>query len=82
MLNVDTKLICKLLDERLKKVLPSLVSKNQTWYNIKKIFFSEGGKLISDVLEISDNLKIKGFLMTLYIEKTFDLVNHLFSITA
>ena len=79
MLNVDTKLICKLLDERLKKVLPSLVSKNQTWYNIKKIFISEGGKLISDVLEISDNLKIKGFF---YIEKTFDLVNHLFSITA
>ena len=29
LLNVDTKLIFEVLDERLKKVLPSLISKNQ-----------------------------------------------------
>ena len=64
-----------------KKVLFSLVSKNQTAY-VKGRFISEGGRLISDILEISDNLKIKGFLMTLDIEKAFDSVNHLFLITA
>ena len=81
LLNIDTKLISKVLAERLKKVLPSLISKNQTAY-VKGRFISEGGRLISDILEISDNLKIKGFLMTLDIKKAFDSVNHLFLITA
>ena len=80
-MNIDTKLISKELDERLKKVLPSLTSKNQTAY-VKGRFISKGGRLFSDILEISDNLKIKGFLMTVDIEKAFDSVNHLFLITA
>ena len=68
-----------MLAERLKKVFPSLISKNHT---VKGRFISEGGRLISDILEISNSLKIKGFLMTLDIEKAFDSVNHLFLITA
>ena len=80
LLNIDTKLISKVLAERFKKVLPSLTSKNQTAY-VKGRFISEGGRLIFDILEISNNLKIKGFLMTLDIEEAFDSVNHLFSIT-
>ena len=79
-MNIDTKLIPKVLAERLKKVLSSLISKNQTVY--VKGRFIKGGRLISDILEISDNLKTKGFLMTLDIEKTFNLVNHLSLITA
>ena len=73
LLNVDTKLISKVLAEGLKKVPPSLISKNQTAY-VKGRFISEGGRLISDILEISDKLKTKGFLMTLDIEKAFDSV--------
>ena len=80
MLKIDTKRISKVLAERLKKVLPSLISKNQTAY-VKGWFISEGGRIFSDILEISDNLKIKGFLMTLDIEKAFNSANHLFSIT-
>ena len=68
----------KVLDERLKEVLPSLISKNQTAY-VKGRFISEGGRLISDIHEISDNLKIKGYLVTQDTEKAFDLVNHLFT---
>ena len=60
----------KVLDERLKEVLPSLISKNQTAY-VKGRFISKGGRLISYILEISDNLKMKLFLMTLDIEKGF-----------
>ena len=72
LLNNDTKLISKVLAERLKKVLPSLISKNKTVY-VKGIFIIVGGRLISDILEISDNLKIKGFLMTLDIEKAYQM---------
>ena len=72
LLNNDTKLISKVLAERLKKVLPSLISKNKTVY-VKGISIIVGGRLISDILEISDNLKIKGFLMTLDIEKAYQM---------
>ena len=68
----------KVLDEGLKEVLPSLISKNQTAY-VKGRFISKGGRIISDIHEISDNLKIKGYLVTLDTEKAFDLVNHLFT---
>ena len=81
LLNVDTKLISKVLAERLKKVLPSLISNNQISH-FKGRFIREGGSIISDILEIYDHLKIKEYLMTLDIEKAFDSVNHLFLITA
>ena len=80
LLNVDTKLVIKVLAERLKKVPSSLISKKQTAY-VEERFISEVGILISDLLEISDNLKLKVFLMTLDFEKVFDSVNHLFLIT-
>ena len=70
-----------MLAERLKKVLSSLISKNQTAY-VKGRFIIERGRLIFDILEISHNLIIKGFLMILDIEKAIYSVNHLFLITA
>ena len=70
-----------MLAKRLKKVLPSLISKNQT-ASVEARLISKGGKLISDILQIFDNLKIKGILMTLDIEKAFDSANHPFLITA
>ena len=74
-LDIDTKLISKVLAEKLKNVLPSLISSDQTAY-AKGRFISEGVRLISDVLEICDNLQIKGFLMTVDIEEVFDSINH------
>ena len=70
-----------MLAERFEKALLSLISKKQTAY-VKRRFISQEGRLIYDILETSDNLKIKGFLMTLDTEKAFDLVSHLFLITA
>ena len=79
LLNIDTKLISNVLAERLKNVLPSLICSDQTAY-LKGGFISEGGRLISNVLEICDTLQIKDFLMTVDIEKTFDSINHCFLI--
>ena len=47
---------------------------------VKGRFINEGGRLISDVLEICDKLQIKGFLMTVNIENSFDSINHCFLI--
>ena len=57
LLNIDTKLISKVLAGRLKNVLPSLITSHQTAY-VNGRFISEGGRLISDVLEICDKLQI------------------------
>ena len=75
LLNIDTKLISKVLAERLKNVLPSLISSDQTAY-FEERFISESSRLISDVLEICEKLQIKGFLMTVDIEKVFNSINH------
>ena len=36
------------------------------------------GRLISDVLEITNSIEIEGLLMTVDIEKAFDWINHSF----
>ena len=70
-------MVSKVLAERLKTALPSLISSNQTAY-LNGRFISEGGRLISDIFEVSDLLKLKGLLLTVDIEKAFDSVNHNF----
>ena len=79
LLNLDVKLIFKALAERLKNVLPEIIPPNQNAY-AKNRYISEGGRLISDLLEMSKVLNKEGFLVTLDIEKAFDSVNHHFLI--
>ena len=76
---IDTKNISKVLAEKLKNVLPSFISSDQTAY-VKGWFISEGDRLISDVLEICDQLQIKDFLITVDIEKDFGCINNCFLI--
>ena len=54
-LNVNVKLISKVLSNQFKNVLPSLILSNQNTYVINR-FISEGGRLISASL----NMNIKG----------------------
>ena len=65
---------------RLKNVIPSIISTNQTAY-VNKRCISESGRLISDILEICDKQKIGGFLVTIDIEKAFDSLDHNFLLT-
>ena len=81
LLNVDVKIISKALSKRLKNVLPSLISDNQSAY-VDGRFISEGGRLIADVLQTTDMLKLNGMLITIDIQKAFDSVNHQFLILA
>ena len=77
LLNVYTKLVSKGLAERLKTAIPSLISSNQTAC-LNGRFISEGGRLISDIFEVNDLLKLKELLLTVDIEKAFDSVNNNF----
>ena len=80
MLNTDVKILSKVLAQRLKKTLPFLISGNQSAY-IDGRFISEGGRRISDLLEISNTLKLDGLLATIDIQKAFDSVDHAFLIS-
>ena len=73
LLNVDMKLISKALASRLKSVF--IVNENQVPY-VSNRFISESGRLISDVLEITDSLDNEGILMTAHINKAFNSINH------
>ena len=66
-----------MLAKRTKTLLSRSISHNQTAYSENR-FISEGCRLISDILEVTKTLKFKSFLLTIDIEKAFDLVDHLF----
>ena len=78
--NVDSKIISKALWEKLKEVLPDLISSQQTAY-VKNRHIGESGRLISDIIEITKIRKIEGFLVTMDIEKAFDSLDHNFLIS-
>ena len=63
LLNVDVKIISKALSRCLKNVLPSLISDKQSVY-VDGRFISKGGRLIADVLQTTDMLKLNGMLIT------------------
>ena len=77
LLNIDLKIISKALANRVKKYLLFLISSNQTAY-VEGRFISEGGRLFPDILQVTDFLNIRGLVVTVDIQKTFDSVNHLF----
>ena len=80
LLNTDVKILSIVMAERLKKTLPFLISANQSVY-VDERFISEGGRLISNLLEISDTLKLNGLLATIDVQKAFDSVDHSFLIS-
>ena len=76
-LHVNYKIMSKVLATRLKETLPDLISCQQTAY-VKNRFIGEGGRLISDILEISNVFNLRGYVVTIDIEKVFDSLSHSF----
>ena len=77
MLNTFLKISLKDLAAKLKSALPSLITSQQTLY-VQNRYNGEAGRLISDILDISDKLNIDGYLLTVDIEKAFDSLDHEF----
>ena len=63
LLNVDLKILSKALANPIKKYLPFLISSNQTTY-VEGRFISEGGRLFSDILQVTDFLNLRGLVVT------------------
>ena len=77
--NVDLKIISKALSEKLRKVLPDLISSQQTAY-VKNRHIGESGRLIFDVIEIAIIKEWAFFSVAMGIEKAFDPLDHDFLI--
>ena len=77
MLNSDLKIFPKPLAAKLKSVVPSLITSQQTAY-VKNRYIGDAGRLISDTLDISDKLSVDGYLVTVDIEKAFDSLGYEF----
>ena len=60
LLNVDLKIVSKALAKRIKDVLPSIIGSEQTAY-VKNRFIGEGGRLISDILEVPQPQRLYGY---------------------
>ena len=67
LLSIDQKIISKALVSRFKKVITDLIPPQQMAY-VKNRFIGESGRLIADIIEITDILNKKGFLVTMDIE--------------
>ena len=80
LLNVDYKIISKIFASRLKKVLPNLISSQRTAYVAQRCI-NESRKLIFDLLNVTKKMKVKGYLVTVDIEKSFDSFDHTFLIS-
>ena len=80
MLNTDGKILSKALAQLLKKTLPFPIPANQSAY-VDGRFISESGRLVSNLLEISDTLKLDGLLAAIDIQKAFDSVDHGFIVS-
>ena len=81
LLNVDYKLATKCIAKRLEKVLPLLISPDQTGY-VKGRFIGENIRLISDIIETHETENKHGMIFFLDFEKAFDPLewNYLFSV--
>ena len=77
LLNTDYKLASKVITERLKTVMSSIVHQDQTCSVPGRSVFSNL-QLVRDVLDMIDKTNETGILVTLNDEKAFDRVDHEF----
>ena len=73
LINVDAKIISKVIAVRVKSVLPNIIHHNQTGY-VKDRYIGETVRLIFDIMEFDDNENIPGILIFIDFKKAFDTV--------
>ena len=78
-MNLDYKLLTKTFAERIKHVLPSIISSNQTGY-VKERSIQDSIRLVQDLIHYLDINNLPGLLLTIDFQKAFDSINWTFLI--
>lgn len=73
LLNLDYKIMPKIIARRKEKVLPLLVCSDQSGF-VKGRYIGQNIRLINDILEQSKLQDIAGILLQLDIQKAFDTI--------
>ena len=74
LLNFDYKLLTKVLANRVKKVIPSIISSSQTAY-VRDRSITDSVKLVQDIIHLLDLQKSLGLLLLVDFQKAFDSIN-------
>ena len=74
LLNVDYKIASKALANRIKKVLPELISISQSAY-VQGRYIGDALRTIQDLMDFSDSRNLPGLLLCIDFEKAFDSVS-------
>ena len=77
LINVDAKIASKAIAMRINKVIAKLVHCDQTAY-VNNRYIGESNRLISDILEYTNENDIEAVLFSADFEKAFDSIEHPF----
>ena len=73
LVNVDTKVVSKVIATRIKNVLPNIIHHNQTGY-VKDRYIGETIRSVFDIMDFTAKEGIPGLMIFIDFEKAFDSV--------
>ena len=73
LLNVDYKILTKVIAKRIEKVLPKIINPDQTGY-VKGRYIGENIRLIQDIMFFTKNANLPGIAIFLDFRKAFDTI--------
>ena len=77
LLNTDYKILTKALAKQIKRVLPSIINRDQTGY-LKGRYIGENIRTVSDLIEYTSLKQMPGIILLIDFEKAFDTINWTF----
>ena len=70
LVNIDYKILTKIIAKRLEKVLPKIINPDQTGY-VKNQYIGENIRLLSEILSYTEETSIPGIALFLDFMKAF-----------